>query len=138
MDIINDDMVKESKIWKRPMIMFFVIAALSPLSLIWEKMKTTDFISIEVFYILIGCFFLYEYLYSYKYKVVVNNEKIVLKTLFRCVEIQFKDIKTYNCKRYRKSKFYQFFIFFEKKKILIYTRYKDDFEKILKNKTNIE
>ena len=132
--IIKDDMVKESKLWKKPMIIFFVLAALFPLVLIWNDIENTEFISGEVFFILFGCYFLYGYLYAHKYKVVVTNEKIVLKTLFKNVEVQFKDIKTYNCKRYRKSEFYQFLLFCEEKKILINTRYKDEFEKILKDK----
>ena len=86
-----------------------------------------------MFFLLFGCYFLYGYLYVYKYKVVVTNEKIVLKTLVKSVEVQFKDIKTYNCKRYRKSKFYQFLVFCKEKKILINTRYKDEFEKVLKD-----
>lgn len=133
MDIIKDDMVKESKAWKNPMIIFFVLAALFPLVLIWNNIKTTEFILGEVFFILVGCYFLYGYLYAYKYKVVVTNEKIVLKTLFKSVEVRFKDIKTYNCNRYRKSLFYQFNLFINDRKVLINTRYKDEFEKVLKN-----
>lgn len=132
MNIIKDDMVKESKIWKNPMIIFFVLAILFPLVLIWKNIKTTEFILGEVFFILVGCYFLYGYLYAYKYKVVVTNEKIALKTLFKSIEVQFKDIKTYNCKRYKKSEFYQFLVFCKEKKILINTRYKDDFIDILK------
>ena len=137
--IINDNMVKESKIWKTPMILFFVLAAIFPLVLIWNDIKITEFILGEVFFVLIGCYFLYGYLYAYKYKVIITNEKIELKTLFKNIEIKLKDIKTYNCKRYRKSEFYQFFVFCQENKILISTRYKDDLEKLLKeNKTIIE
>ena len=137
--IIKDDMVKESKIWKNPVIIFFALAILFPLVLIWNNIKTTEFILGEAFFTLVGCYFLYGYLYACKYKVVVTDEKIVLKTLFKSVEVQFKDIITYNCKRYRKSEFYQFLIFCkEKKKILINTRYKDNLETLLKNKTIIE
>ena len=133
MDIIfKDDMVKESKTWKNPMLLFFVLAVLFPLTLIWNNIKITEFILGEVFFLIVGSYFLYGYLYAYKYKVVVTNEKIVLKTLFKSVEVQFKDIKTYNCKRYRKSEFYQFLVFCKEKKILINTRYRDDLEKILK------
>lgn len=133
MDIIfQDDMVKESKTWKNPMLLFFVLAVLFPLTLIWNNIKITEFILGEVFFLIIGSYFLYGYLYAYKYKVVVTNEKIVLKTLFKNVEVQFKDIKNYNCKRYRKSEFYQFLVFCKEKKILIYTRYQDDLEKLLK------
>ena len=136
--IIKDDMIKESKLWRDPMITFFVLAALFPLVLIFNNIKTIDFILEEVFFILVACYFLFGYLYAYKYKVVVTNEKIVLKTLFKSVEVQFKDIKNYNCKRYKKSEFYQFLVFCKEKKILINTRYKEDFEKLLKNKIIIE
>lgn len=132
MDIIfKDDMVKESKIWKNPMLLFFVLAVLFPLTLIWNNIKISKFILGEVFFLIVGSYFLYGYLYAYKYKVVVTNEKIVLKTLFKNVEVKFKDIKTYNCKRYRKSEFYQFCCFFNGNQILINTRYKDELEKLL-------
>ena len=136
--IINDSMIKESKIWKIPMIIFYLLAALFPLALIFNDIKTSEFILGEVFFILIGSYFLYGYLYACRYKVLVTNEKIVLKTLFKSVEIQFKDIRNYNCKRYRKSEFYQFLVFCKEKRILINTRYKDDLEVLLKNKTIIK
>ena len=54
MDIIfKDDMVKESKTWKNPMLLFFVLAVLFPLTLIWTNIKITEFILGEVFFILI-------------------------------------------------------------------------------------
>ena len=42
-------------------------------------------------------------------------------------------LKKYTCNRYRKSVFYQFNLFINDKKVLINTRYKDEFEKILKD-----
>ena len=40
MDIIfKDDMVKESKTWKNPMLLFLVLAVLFPLTLIWNNIK---------------------------------------------------------------------------------------------------
>ena len=131
--IIKDDMVKESKVWKNPMIIFFVLAALFPLVLIWNNIKTIEFILGEVFFILVGCYFLYGYLYAYKYKVVVTDEKVYLKTLFRKIELNICDIKKYTCNRYRKSVFYQFNLFINDRKVLINTRYKDEFEKVLKD-----
>ena len=51
MDIIfKDDMVKESKTWKNPMLLFFVLAVLFPLTLIWNNIKITEFILGEVFF----------------------------------------------------------------------------------------
>ena len=40
--IINDSMVKESKIWKTPMIIFYILATIFPLVLIWKDIKTIE------------------------------------------------------------------------------------------------
>ena len=133
MNIIKDDMVKESKMWKKPMVFFFVLVAAFPSVLIWNDIEATSIIVVELLYLLIGCFFLYGYLYTCKYKVLVTSEKIVLKTLFKKVEVLLKDIKSYNCKRYKKSEFYQFFILYKEGGVMINTRYKDDFKKLLED-----
>lgn len=91
MDIIfKDDMVKESKTWKNPMLLFFVLAVLFPLTLIWNNIKITEFILGEVFFLIVGSYFLYGYLYAYKYKVVVTNEKIVLKLYLKTLKFNLK------------------------------------------------
>ena len=71
-----------------------------------------------------------------RFKHLINefdNEKVCLKTLFRKIELNICDVKKYTCSRYRKSEFYQFDLFINDKKILINTRYKDEFEKVLKD-----
>ncbi len=136
--IIKDDMIKEGKTSKNPMILFFVLSALFPLVLIWNEIKIIEFILGELFFLIITCYFLYMYLYTIKYKVSITKDKIILITLFNHIEIEIKDIKTFNCKRYRKSQFYQFLIFTNNKKTLINTRYKDEVGKLLKNKTSTE
>lgn len=130
--MMKDDMVKESKRWKLPTILFFILAVLFPLGLIWNDIPTVEVILGEVSFLLIACYFLYGYLYTFNYKVIVTDEKIMLKTLFNNSEISLKDIQSYDYTRYRKSEFYQFRIFFNGKKILIHTRYCDDLEKLLK------
>ncbi len=137
--VIKDDMTKEGKVAKPPMIVFFVLAtlfplvALFPLVLIWNQISTVEFILGELFFLLMACYFMYVYLYASKYKVSITKEKIILKTLFKYIEIETKDIKTFSCKRYRKSEFYQFHIFTNNKKTLINTRFKDELEELLNN-----
>ncbi len=75
------------------------------------------------------------WLYSIKYEVVIDDKHILLKTLFRKLELNISDIKKFSYKRYKKPNFYQFILFVKDKKILLYTRYKEEFENILsKNK----
>jgi hypothetical protein len=130
--MMKDDMVKESNRWKLPTILFFILAVLFPLGLIWNDIPSFEIILGEVSFLFIACYFLYGYLYTFRYKVVVTDEKIMLKTLFNNTEISLKDIQNYDYKRYRKSEFYQFRIFCNGKKILIHTRHRDDLEKLLK------
>lgn len=129
--IIRDDMIKESKLWKIPMIFFFFLTTLFPMILFLGNIKIMEFVLGEIFFLLIDCFFLYGYFYTCKYKVLVTSEKIILKTLFKSTEIHFKDIVSYNYRRYRKSDFYQFIVFSKEKKVLINIRYKDELEKMI-------
>lgn len=132
MYIFKDDMKKESKLYKYPMILFFALATLFPFVSFWNDIKTADLILGVISFLLISCFFLYGYLYAYKYNVIVFNNKIVLNTLFKSIEIQYKDIKSYSCRRYKKSVFFQFSFFCKEKKYIIYTRYRDELEELLK------
>lgn len=134
--IIKDDMLKEGNTSKNPMIIYFTLSAIFPIVIIWNKIKIIEFILGELFFLIIACYFLYVYLYAIKYKVSITKDRITLNTLFNHIEIDIKDIKTFSCKRYRKSQFYQFLIFTNNKKTLINTRYKNEFERILTDNKN--
>lgn len=133
--IIRDGMAKESKVWKIPMLLFFALSALFPFTLIWRSIEPIDFILGELMVILIGCYFLYEFLYSLKYEIVVTNDKLVLKTLFSEKTINLKDVTAYSYKRYKKTQFYQFLIFCQDDSIRVNTRFKNDLEEVLKEIT---
>ena len=96
-----------------------------------DKFSDTDILLIFLWCFILGSISLYGWLYALKYRVEFDNEKIYLKTLFRTIELNICDVKKYTCNRYRKSVFYQFNLFINDKKILINTRYKDEFEKVL-------
>lgn len=70
-----------------------------------------------------GCYSLF----GLKYQVSISQETIIIKTLFKKIEIHVSDIETYTYKRYNGSSIlYAFkFIVAKKKKTLI-TRYKDE------------
>lgn len=131
MDIIIDNMKKESKLLKAPMICFFVLAAIFPVALVWNELENYEFILGQLFFILSGCYYSFAYLYNKNYTVLISTEKIVLHTLFKEIEITIANVKKYDCKRYRKTEIYQFILFENNKKILINTRFKDELEMVL-------
>ena len=139
MNVIKDDMLKESKYWKNPMFFSFFLTALFPTTLVWNSMKTIEFILGELSFFLIACFFLYAFLYTCKYKILVTSEKIILRTIFKSIEIQINEVSTYAYKRYRKTCFFQFTVFLKRGKVVLYTRYKDELKEILdRNKAEIQ
>ena len=101
--LIKDNFTKESKIWRMPMILFFVLARILPFVLIFNHVSIKEFIQMEIFLITVGCYFLYLYLYTYKYNVTVTEEKIILETLFKRTDVNFKDIKEHSCNKYKKT-----------------------------------
>ncbi len=136
-DKIIDGMKKEGKPFKYVMIFGYVFAILMLLSnyfIFVEKYSDAVILKIFIIYLMVGTFGLYEWLYAVTYKVEFNDDKVYLKTLFKKIELNINDIEKYTVKRYRKSVFYQFHLFINGKKILINTRYKDEFENILKSK----
>ncbi len=131
-----DEMRKEGKPFRNIMLFGYIFAILMPLSIYLmnrEKYSDKDVILFVIGWIMLGTFGLYGWLYSIKYRLEFDNEKVYLKTLFRKIEFNICDVKKYTCNRYRKSKFYQFNLFVNDRKILINTRYKNEFEKILKD-----
>lgn len=99
-----------------------------------EFFQKLDIILISLFCFMIGSILLYRWLYAIRYSVEVTEEKVILKTLFRKADIDFKNITYYSNNRYKKSVFYQFKLFTKDKTVLVNTRYRDEFIKILKDK----
>ena len=61
------------------------------------------------------------------------ENKIIRKTLFKSVEIEFFKIQSFQCKRYSRSELYLFSFNIDGKKEKIYTRYKEEMIKILQD-----
>ncbi len=138
-NIIIDRMKKESKLARN--VMFFSFALLL-LTFVYmyvnnKSLQDKDVLFMFILFFCLGMFGFYVWLYAIKYNLKINKEKIVLRTLFRKVEINTCNIEKYTCKRYRKSVLYQFNLFIKDKRILVNTRYKDEFIKILEE-NNIE
>lgn len=130
--ILKDDMKKERKIYLIPMILFVVLVALFPIAAILHDFSDKELIIVELAFALFTGYFFYGFLYTLKYNVTITKDRIQLKTLFRTIILNVSDIKEYNYKRYMKSAFYQFKIFYLDKKIKINTRYHEALDKMLK------
>lgn len=134
-DKIIDGMKKEGKKFLNISIFAIILLALTFVYMYINEKNLQDkvVLSMLIAYSMFSLFGLYGWLYSMKYRLEFDNEKVYLKTLFRKIEFNICDVKKYKCNRYRKSVFYQFNLFINDRKVLINTRYKDELEKVLKN-----
>ena len=132
---IIDGMKKEGKVFFWLAIFATILFALTFLYMHVNEKNFQDkvVLSMLMVYSMFSLLGLYGWIYSIKYRVEFDNERVYLKTLFRKIEFNICDVKKYTCNRYRKSVFYQFNLFINDKKVLINTRYKDEFEKVLKD-----
>ncbi len=133
---IIDGMRKEGKPFRNIMLFGYIFAILMPISIYLmnnDKFSDKDIILFAIAGAMFGTIGLYGWLYAIKYRVEFDNERISLKTLFKKIELNICDVKKYTCDRYRKSVFYQFNLFINDRRVLINTRYKDEFEKVLKD-----
>lgn len=132
---IIDGMKKEGKKILPLMILGYAFSWLAFLLLLTNDDEYTkkDIILYVISFFIIGSIGLYFWLYSFKYILEISDKKIRLKTLFKKIEVNFIDIISYTCNRYRRSVFYQFRLNVKDKIILVNTRYKDEFIELLKN-----
>ena len=131
---IIDGMKKEGKL---SLVLTIFALTLFLLTLVFMHKNNKSFQDREVRIILLVCgtfmlFGFYAWLYSLKYKIIISDTHVSLTTLFVKKEIDLCDVEKYTCERYKKSVFYQFTLFINGKKLLINTRYKEEFENILK------
>lgn len=106
---IIDGMRKERKPFRNIMLFGYIFAILMPLSIYLinnDKYSGKDIILFAIAGIMFGTIGLYGWIYSIKYRLEFDNEKVYLKTLFRKNEFNICDVKKYTCRRYRKSVFY--------------------------------
>lgn len=132
---IIDGMKKEGKPFRNITIVALTLFSLTFVYMYVNNKNLQDKIvlSMLLVFLMFAIIGLYGWLYSAKYSVEIDDEKILLKTLFRKIELNICDIEKYTCNQYKKSVFYQFNLFLKSKKVLINTKYKEEFEKILKD-----
>ena len=133
---VVDDMKREGRPFRNLTIFSFMIFAFTFLYVYLNNKYlffkgTTPIWVIRFLSLWFGCFGLYGWIYAIKYKVEFDKEKIVLKTMFKKQVVKVGDIEKYTCKRYRKSVFFQYCLFVKSKKVLVNTRYKEEFDNIL-------
>lgn len=122
MNFIEDNLKKESKRVLLTFILCYIAALIFPL-LYYIDYDMDDILFFSILFFVMGCYSLF----GLKYQVSISQETIIIKTLFKKIEIHVSDIETYTYKRYNRSSIlYAFkFIVAKKKKTLI-TRYKDE------------
>ena len=132
---IIDDMKKESIMARNTMIFSYLFFVLTFFYMYGNGKSFYDkeVLTMFLFYFGIGTISLYGWIYALTYRFEFDNNKVSLTTLFVKVEFNFCDIEKYTCNRYKKSPFYQFSLFVNGKKILVKTRYKEEFEELLKD-----
>ena len=84
-------------------------------------------------FMITGTILLILYINHRKYNLEIDNETISFSTIFKRHVIKISDIKQYSFKRYQHSALYVFFLYLEKDKYMVSTRYKDEFIEILEN-----
>lgn len=122
MNFIEDNLKKESKRVLLTFILCYIVALIFPL-LYYIDYDMDEILFFSILFFVMGCYSLF----GLKYQVSISQETIIIKTLFKKIEIHVSDIETYTYKRYNGSSIlYAFkFIVAKKKKTLI-TRYKDE------------
>lgn len=94
-----------------------------------------DILFFSILFFVMGCYSLF----GLKYQVSISQETIIIKTLFKKIEIHVSDIETYTYKRYNRSSIlYAFKFIVAKKKETLITRYKDELLEFLNQNQSLK
>lgn len=132
--LIKDDIKKESMGRIKMLICSSLLPIAFPFVLDWgsfEAYQTAVAIITECVLVLMALYFLYKFLTYFKYQVVITKEKMIIKTLFKTTEADFKGLKGYTYSRIKKSQYHQFKLHYSDFDILLFTKFKKEFKKLL-------
>ena len=132
--MIKDDTNKENKAYLVTAIVIYALSFLYPIFLYYvDGYQIVDTIPWFIMFMITGTILLILYINHRKYNLEIDNETISFSTIFKRHVIKISDIKQYSFKRYQQSALYVFFLYLEKDKYMVSTRYKDEFIEILEN-----
>ena len=133
--IFVDKMTKESKLWKWPMVWFSFLALVSFVSFLFVPSNNTfqksELIPVTITLGVLTCYFLYMYLYTSRYIVVVSNESIIIKTLLSCREVLLSEIDSHSITRHKKTELYKVELIMQTTKVSFYTKQPELMRKIM-------
>ena len=134
MYLLQDDMRRESRRFIFPMVAFTFYSLLSIIVLFIDTRETIQEIARKsMVSVPLSIVMGYLWLSASKYKLTVTSELLTLRTVFRRYEIYLCNITGYTCKNCGPSVLYQFCLHTEWKQIMVSTRYRDEFIKILED-----
>lgn len=93
MCLLKDNMKKENERFILLIILCYAFSVIMPLAILLTKnefFQKLDITLISLFCFMIGSILLYCWLTAIRYSVEVTEEKVILKTLFRKADIDFK------------------------------------------------
>ncbi len=134
---IVDGMKKESRLAFVPIALGYAMSILQPIVIKYGNITgytNTDAIKLALAYFLLGSWGVYAYLYARKYHVEISEDTIKRTTLFSHKELNLCELTCYSYKRYSRSALYGFKLQYAKNKMLVYTRFRDEFIELLRSK----
>ncbi len=138
--IIKDSTKKESKLFKIITICVFALLLISvSICLIFNYLEFEGFMTFKdlvlskefIIFFLFALFCLYAYIYAAKYKVEIYKDKVLVHSIFKNVEVSFKDVVNITGTKYTFTDLFILKLCTNNKKTTVLTRYNNEISRII-------
>lgn len=88
-------------------IFFGIIVTYEYYNLLFENENRAKNITLFIMFLMLTTYCLFGLIYSLFYEIIVDNEKLIRKTMFKKLELEYSKLSVVSCERYTSlSKYY--------------------------------
>lgn len=130
----EDRLIKESKRFILPLIVFTGYAILSLIVLLVDKRATMKEIAkISMFSFPVAAYFWFSWLTAIRYQLIISQDQILVITLFRRYTISMCNVMSYTLKENHEMGITYFTLYAKDKKLTIMTHFKEDLTQLFED-----
>ena len=93
-------------------------------NLLFENEKSSKNIIMFIVFLMLTVYCIFGFIYSLFYEIIIDNDKVIRKSMFKKIELEYLKLNIVSCERYTSlSKYYVLIVNYNNKKIKLFMKH---------------
>lgn len=93
-------------------------------NLLFENEKSSKNIIMFIVFLMLTVYCIFGFIYSLFYEIIIDNDKVIRKSIFKKIELEYSKLNIVSCERYTSlSKYYVLIVNYNNKKIKLFMKH---------------